>query len=106
MRTCGALFLSPRPRGPRVWRWELPLVVAETFAISLCGAAAGYNGRVLIMLSEQEKLQHDIHSLTEVIKRTWAEVASKPMRPKDRPELRGHIAGLVTELGRLLGLLE
>jgi hypothetical protein len=36
--------------------------------------AAGYGGRVLVMLSEQEKLQRDIHSLTEVIKRTWAEV--------------------------------
>jgi hypothetical protein len=58
------------------------------------------------MLPEQEKLQRDIHNLTEVIKRTWAEVASKPMRPKDRQELRGHIAGLVTQLGRLLGLLE
>jgi hypothetical protein len=58
------------------------------------------------MLSEQEKLQRDIHSLTEVIKRTWAEVASKPMRPKDRRELRGHIVGLITELVRLLGLLD
>jgi hypothetical protein len=58
------------------------------------------------MLCEQEKLQRDIHSLTESIKLGWAEVGSKPMRPKDRRELRGHIAGLVTELGRLLGLLE
>jgi hypothetical protein len=28
------------------------------------------------------------------------------MRPKDRRELRGHIAGLITELVRLLGLLD
>jgi hypothetical protein len=72
----------------------------------LRGAAAGYDGWVLVMLPEQKKLQRDIHSLTEVIKRTWAEVASKPMRPKDRRELRGHIGGLITELVRLLGLLE
>jgi hypothetical protein len=40
----------------------------------LRGAAAGYDGWVLVMLPlpEQEKLQRDIHSLTKVIKRTWA----------------------------------
>jgi hypothetical protein len=50
------------------------------------------------MLSEQEKLQRDIHGLTESIRLSWADVPSKPMRPKDRRELRGHIAGLITEL--------
>ena len=58
------------------------------------------------MLPEREKLQRDIHGLTASIRLGWAEVASKPMRPKDRRELRGHIAGLVKELGRLLGLLD
>jgi hypothetical protein len=58
------------------------------------------------MVSEQEKLQRDIHSLTESIRLGWAEVGSKPMRPKDRRELRGHIVGLIAELGRLLGLLD
>jgi hypothetical protein len=72
----------------------------------LRGAAAGYYGRVLVMLSEQEKLHRDIHSLTKSIRLCWADAASKPMRPKDRKELRGHIAGLVTELGRFLGLLD
>jgi hypothetical protein len=54
------------------------------------------------MLPEQEKLQRDIHSLTEVS----SVLGRKPMRPKDRRELRGHIAGLITELVRLLGLLD
>jgi hypothetical protein len=70
------------------------------------------------MLPEQEKLQRcwpvltastlqrDIHGLTESIRLGWADVASRPMRPKDRRELRGQIAGLVLELGRLLGLLD
>jgi hypothetical protein len=80
--------------------------VAEAFYKFLRGAAAGYDGWVLVMLPEQEKLQRDIHSLTEVIKRSWAEMGSKPMRPKDRRELRGHIGGLITELVRLLGLLD
>jgi hypothetical protein len=63
--------------------------------------------RMLVrMLPEQEKLQRDIHGLTESIRLGWADVASKPTRPKDRRELRGHIARLVAELGRLLGLLD
>jgi hypothetical protein len=37
---------------------------------------------------------HYDSSLTEVIKHTWAEVASKPMRPKDRRELRGTARGI------------
>jgi hypothetical protein len=44
--------------------------------------------------------------LTESIRLGWADVASKPMRPKDRQELRKHIAALVMELARLLGMLD
>jgi hypothetical protein len=58
------------------------------------------------MLTEQAKLQHDMDSLREGIRLGWADMVSKPMRPKDRQELRKHIVALGAELTRLLGMLD
>ena len=58
------------------------------------------------MLTEQAELQRDMDSLKESIRLGWVDMASKPMRPKDRQELRKHIVALGAELTRLLGLLD
>jgi hypothetical protein len=58
------------------------------------------------MLTEQVKLQHDMDSLKEGIRLGWVDMASKPMRPKDRQELRKHIVALGAELTRLLAMLD
>jgi hypothetical protein len=58
------------------------------------------------MLTEQVKLQHDMDSLKQGIRLGWADMASKPMRPKDRQELRKHIVALGAELTRLLAMLD
>jgi hypothetical protein len=81
-------------------------IAATSVALGILTHAKGGAVCCYAMLSEQEKLQRDIRGLTESIRLGWAEVGSKPMRPKDRRELGRHIAGLVTELGRLLGLLD
>jgi hypothetical protein len=44
--------------------------------------------------------------LKQGIRLGWADMASKPMRPKDRQELRKHIVALGAELTRLLAMLD
>jgi hypothetical protein len=58
------------------------------------------------MLTEQAKLQHDLDTLKESIRLGWAGMAAKPLRPKDRQELRKYIVALGAELTRLLGMLD
>jgi hypothetical protein len=53
------------------------------------------------MATEQEKLIRDINGLKESVRLGWLEMASKPMTPTERHELRKSIDSLVKELNTL-----
>jgi hypothetical protein len=54
-------------------------------------------------MTDREKLQQDIDTLKEGVRLAWLDLASNPMTPGERIELRKHVTALV---GELTGLLE
>ena len=65
---------------------------------------SGYND--CRMPTEQEKLIRDINGLKESVRLGWLEMASRPMGPAERQELRRSIDSLVTELNNLRMMLD
>jgi hypothetical protein len=57
-------------------------------------------------MTDQEILKRDIDSLRESIRLAWQDMASKPMSPTERRQLREGISQLVDELKGLLVRLD
>jgi hypothetical protein len=53
------------------------------------------------MGTEQEKLVRDINRLKESVRLGWLDMASKPITPAERGDLRKSIDSLVQELNHL-----